>query len=206
MFKLTKETFQAKVKVILLHLFSRPFLVWFFFNLSSIKAIPQKSAKQEPLRIWHKDFQTPMWILFFPLILSIQIQKQDLKLYYSEIKATGIPEIIPERCTTILHSLFYHYVLKHYLSIHNLNWIRQSNFMLITSVAVKHIIFFWNTALLRHWTRTSNDKENILIHIYEVLEGGKHLANKTWHSQCYALQKQNLVWFPVSLNSKWTKT
>lgn len=78
--------------------------------------------------------------------------------------------------------------------------------MLITSVAVKHIIF-WNTALLHHWTGIFNNKENILTHIYDVLEG-KHLDNgtETWHSQGYALQKKNLIWFSVSLNSKRTET
>lgn len=69
-------------------------------------------------------------------------------------------------------------MVKHYLGIHKLNWIRQYNFMLITSVAVKHIVFFRNTALLPHWTGIF-DKENILIHIYEALEEGKHMANRT---------------------------
>lgn len=66
------------------------------------------------------------------------------------------------RCTTTLHPLCSgQYVSQSYVSIHKLNWRRQSNFSLITSAEVKHIIFFCNTVLLHNWRGTFNDRRII---------------------------------------------
>lgn len=64
------------------------------------------------------------------------------------------------------------------LSRHKLNWLRQSNFMLIIWAEVKHVIFFHNTALLHNWTGTFTDRKIIYTSTHEVLKEEKLLANE----------------------------
>lgn len=140
--------------------------LFFSFNLGGIKIITQISVKHSTTRFRNFQFVTSV---FFPSILNVQAHSA-LKLTTERPKHQQSRNDSTDMYSTLSGLGFFWSVgITNCLGTYKLNWIRQSNFMLITWAEVKHVIFFHNTALLHNWTGTFNDMKNqILINTWRA--------------------------------------